>query len=115
MEGGVKKQRQNLVIHLSLLLPTLSHFVPQLYLEIQVEAEWALGALLSTKKNQGNRAIASLLASYSNPDQDGVCSVEGREGCSPFVSQRSLRSWGGRWGATKGKKERKGCQEVLTV
>lgn len=92
MEGGVKKQRQNLFIHLSLLLPTLSRLVPQLHLEIQVEAEWALGALLSTKKNQGNRAIASLLASYSNPDQGDVCSVEGGKGCCPFVSQRSPRS-----------------------
>ena len=42
----------------------------------------ALGALLSTKKNQGGQATASLLASCKTPDQEGdVCDVEG---CSPL-------------------------------
>lgn len=89
MEGRVMEQRE--LCHSSLqLLVCVSHFVPQLHVEIQVEAEGALGALLTTQKYQGGQATDSFLASCKKIKK-GRCLVLR----AAALCLRSLRPWVG--------------------
>ena len=57
-----------------------------------MEAVGALGALLSTKKNQGDQARASLLASCKKKKKkEGMCIILR----DAILCQRSLRPWEG--------------------
>lgn len=104
MEGRVMEQRE--LCHSSLqLLVCVSHFVPQLHVEIQVEAEGALGALLTTQKYQGGQATDSFLASCKKIKK-GRCLVLR----AAALCLRSLRPWVGAGVVVMGMGGRQGRQ-----
>lgn len=81
IEGAVKKQRErepSLPFVSPSYLPLVSLSVPQLHLEIQVEAEGNLGVLFMGGRKTKMVVHGLTVASQNNPCQEGnMCGVEG--------------------------------------